>query len=400
MNSKELMELGEAKLVHTYNRFPVVLERGEGVYLYDADGKKYLDFGAGIAVFAFGYGNPYYGEALKDQIDRLIHTSNLFYNVPAVTAAARLTKLAGLDRVFFTNSGTEAIEGAIKLAEKYAWLKDQSKDHEIISMGRSFHGRSTGALSVTGNTKYQEAFSLIHGVRFAQYNNIQSVRELFSEKTCAIILETLQGEGGVRPVEKSFLQEIREICNERDILLILDEVQCGMGRTGKMFAWEHYGVKPDIMTLAKALGCGVPVGAFLASEKAAAAFVPGDHGSTYGGNPLACAAIGAVLDLFEKTDVLENVNRVGAYLEAGLKELAEQEADVLAWRGMGLIQGLELRETLSAGKICEKAVENGLILFTAEGNVLRFIPPLIISERDVDEMLRILKKTIREVKSR
>lgn len=294
--SKGYMDRAEQVLLHTYNRFPVVLERGDGVRLYDVDGKEYLDFAAGIAVFALGYNNQKYNQALKDQIDKVIHTSNLFYNVPMTEAAEKLVKATGLSRVFFTNSGTEAIEGAIKVARKYAYLKDGSTDHEIIAMENSFHGRSLGALSVTGNTHYQEPFKpLIGGIRFARFNDLDSVKAQLTEKTCAVILETVQGEGGIYPADPEFLAGVRKLCDERDILLILDEIQCGMGRTGTMFACQDYGVLPDVMTCAKALGCGVPVGAFVLNEKtAAASLVPGDHGTTYGGNPLACAAVSKV----------------------------------------------------------------------------------------------------------
>ena len=268
--SKEYMDRAENAVLHTYNRFPVVLERGEGVRLYDLDGKEYLDFGAGVAVFALGYGNKAYNQALKDQVDKLIHTSNLFYNMPMTEAAEKLLKASGLSKVFFTNSGTEAIEGAIKAARKYAWLRDGSTDHEIIAMKHSFHGRSLGALSVTGNAHYQEPFKpLIGGIRFADFNDLDSVKEQITEKTCAIILEPVQGEGGIYPASREFLQGLRSLCDEKDILLILDEIQCGMGRTGSMFAYQDYEVEPDIMTTAKALGCGVPVGAFVLNEKTA-----------------------------------------------------------------------------------------------------------------------------------
>ncbi len=285
----DYMEAAEAHVLHTYNRFPIVLEKGDGVYLYDTDGKKYLDFAAGIAVFGLGYHYPGYDEALKEQIDKVIHTSNLFYHVPLADAAGKLAKASRMSKVFFTNSGTEAIEGAIKAARKYAYLKDGSTDHEIVSMNHSFHGRSVGALSVTGNFHYQEAFRpLMGGVKFADFNDLDSVKAQVNEKTCAVILETVQGEGGIYPAEKSFLEGVKALCEEKDILLILDEIQCGMGRTGSMFAWQEYGVEPDIMTCAKALGCGIPVGAFVLNEKtAAASLVPGDHGTTYGGNPLA-----------------------------------------------------------------------------------------------------------------
>lgn len=393
---KEYIEEAEKALLHTYNRYQIVLDKGEGVYLYDIEGKKYLDFVAGIAVFALGYHNQAYNDALKAQIDKLIHTSNYFYNVPAVEAAKRLKAVSGMDRVFFTNSGTEAVEGAIKAARKYAWLKDGSTDHEIIAMEHSFHGRTMGALSVTGNPHYREAFEPgIGNIRFAQLNQIESVRECVNEKTCAIILETVQGEGGIYPAEESFLKELRALCDEKDILLILDEIQCGMGRTGYMFAWQKYGVKPDIMTTAKALGCGVPVGAFLMTEKVgAASLAAGDHGTTYGGNPLVCAAINKVLDLFEENHIIENVGRVAPYLEERLDVLCEKYDFVETRRGAGLLQGLVFSRPVSP--IIKRAMDKGLILINAGTNIIRFVPPLIITKENVDEMIEILDKCLSE----
>lgn len=392
MKTKEYIDIAEKNLLHTYNRYQIVLEKGDGVYLYDTDGKKYLDFAAGIAVFAFGYGNKVYNDALKEQIDKIIHTSNLYYNIPATVAAERLVKISGLDRVFFTNSGTEAIEGAVKTARRYAYDKDGTTDHEIIAMKHSFHGRSMGALSVTGNDKYQEPFKpLIGGVKFAEFNNLDSVKELVTDKTCAIILEPVQGEGGIYPATEEFIKGVRKICDENDILLIFDEIQCGMGRTGKMFAHEYYGVKPDVMTLAKALGCGIPVGAFLTTEKAAA-LKPGDHGTTYGGNPLATAAINAVLDLFENTDILSNVNEVSAYLESELDKLVDEFDCVKGRRGKGLMQGLILNKP--ANDVILKAMDEGLLVISAGAEVLRMVPPLIITKENVDEMITILRKAL------
>ena len=392
--SKGYMDRAEQVLLHTYNRFPVVLERGDGVRLYDVDGKEYLDFAAGIAVFALGYNNRKYNQALKEQIDKVIHTSNLFYNVPMTEAAEKLVKATGLSRVFFTNSGTEAIEGAIKVARKYAYLKDGSTDHEIIAMENSFHGRSLGALSVTGNTHYQEPFKpLIGGIRFARFNDLDSVKAQLTEKTCAVILETVQGEGGIYPADPEFLAGVRKLCDERDILLILDEIQCGMGRTGTMFACQDYGVLPDVMTCAKALGCGVPVGAFVLNEKtAAASLVPGDHGTTYGGNPLACAAVSKVFDLFEEDHILEHVREITPYLEEKLDALVDKYDFIAARRGKGLMQGLVL-EGKPVGEVISRAIENGLLVISAGGNVLRMVPPLVIGRDDVDEMIEKLEKS-------
>ena len=396
MNTKQIIEEAESNLIHTYNRYQIVLDKGDGVRLYDTDGKEYLDFGAGIAVFALGYNNKEYNDALKAQIDKLVHTSNYFYNEPAAKAAKALSAASGMDRVFFTNSGTEAVEGAIKLAKKYAYLKDGSTDHQIIAMEHSFHGRSMGALAVTGNKHYQEAFGpMIPGIRFAQFNNLDSVKELVNDKTCAIIFETIQGEGGVYPAKKEFIEGVRKLCDEKGILLILDEIQCGMGRSGSMFAYQQYGVKPDIVTSAKALGCGVPIGAFMATEQVAKALVPGDHGTTYGGNPLACAAAVEVFRLFEKLNVTDNVKNVGKYLETQLKNLVEEYDIVKAQRGMGLIQGIEL--TVNPKDVIAKCLDNGLILFSAGTNVIRFVPPLVITREDVDQMMARLKKVLDEV---
>lgn len=382
--------------IPAYSRFPIVMEKGEGVTLYDTDGKKYLDFCAGIAVFAFGYGNKEYNDALKEQIDKLIHTSNLFYNVPVKDAAQKLVTASGMDKVFFTNSGTEAIEGAIKLAKKYAYNKTKTADHQIISMNHSFHGRSLGALAVTGQPKYQKAFGpMMEGVVFAEFNDLDSVKALVNDKTAAIIVEPVQGEGGLYPAEQEFLEGIREICDANDILLIFDEIQCGMGRTGTMFAWQGYGVKPDIITSAKALGCGVPVGAIAAVKKAADAFEPGDHGTTYGGNPFAAAAVSKVFDLFESQDLLVHVNEVSAYLEEKLEKLVNQYDFVTERRGKGLMQGLELNKPVKDYIV--KAQDKGLIILSAGPEIIRFVPPLIISKENIDEMIQILKECFDEL---
>lgn len=397
MEKQEYINIAEQELLHTYNRFPVVLDHGKGVYLYDTDGKEYLDFAAGIAVCALGYGNEEYGNSLKEQVDKLLHTSNLYYNTPVIEAAQKALKSSGMDRIFFTNSGTEAIEGAIKAAKKYAYTRDGHAGHEVIAMEHSFHGRSIGALSVTGNAHYQEPFEpLMPGVKFAKYNDLDSVKALITDKTCAIIMETVQGEGGIYPAQSEFIEGGRALCDEKDILLILDEVQCGMGRTGKMFAWQHYGVKPDIMCCAKALGCGVPVGAFFMTQRVAdKSLAPGDHGTTYGGNPLVGAAVSAVFDLFEKNRILEHVNTVAPYLEKKLDELVAKYDFLTARRGKGLMQGVV--STLPVGKISTKALEHGLIVITAGSDVLRFVPPLVIEEKHVDEMIEKLEASLLEV---
>lgn len=385
------MTLQEADqhFIHTYNR-SVIFKKGEGMYLFDNQGKKYLDMGAGIAVSALGYSNEEYKQGLKDQIDKLIHTSNLYYTEPAIKAAEKLSAASGMDRVFFTNSGAEAIEGALKLARIYAHHKNPLCKGEIIAMEHSFHGRTMGALSVTGTKHYREPFEpLIGGVSFARYNDLESVRALVTKDTCAIILETLQGEGGIHPADPAFIRGIRELCDTYDIALILDEIQCGMGRSGKMFTYEHYGIRPDIMTSAKALGCGVPVGAFAATEKFAEAMSPGDHGTTYGGNPLATAAVCKVFEIFEKENILDHVNEVAPYLAAQLKQLAQKHPDKIKdCRGLGLMQGIEL--TIPAGEVVAKALEAGVVLISAGTNIIRFVPPLVVEREHIDQTIQIL----------
>jgi acetylornithine/N-succinyldiaminopimelate aminotransferase len=390
MNMNQYIEQAEHDLLHTYNRYQIVWDKGDGMYMYDIEGKKYLDFVAGIAVFALGYNNKAYNDALKAQIDKVIHTSNYYYNIPAIEAAKKLKKISGMDRVFFTNSGAESIEGALKAARKYAYLRDGHTDHEIIAMNHSFHGRTMGALSVTGNPHYREAFEpLIGNIKFADFNDFESVKAQVTDKTCAIIFETVQGEGGIYPATEEFLKSVRQLCDEKDILLILDEIQCGMGRTGYMYAWQKYGVKPDIMTSAKAVGCGVPVGVFMMTEKVAQhSLTSGDHGTTYGGNPLACAAVSKVIDLFEEMNILDNVNATGAYLYEKLDEIAAKHDYVKSHRGIGLIQGLECNGPV--GEIINKAIEKGLLLINAGTNIIRFIPPLIATKEDVDNMIEIL----------
>ena len=397
MNKQEYIDTAEQELLHTYNRFSLVLDHGEGVYLYDTDKKAYLDFAAGIAVCALGYSNEAYKNALKDQVDKLLHTSNLYYNVPTIEAAKKALKASGMDRIFFTNSGTEAIEGAIKAAKKYAYTRDGHAGHEIIAMKHSFHGRSIGALSVTGNAHYQEPFApLMPGVKFAEYNNLESVKELVTDKTCAVIMETVQGEGGIYPADPAFIEGVRRLCDEKDILLILDEIQCGMGRTGEMFAWQNYGVKPDIMTCAKALGCGVPVGAFFLTQRVAdKSLAPGDHGTTYGGNPFVGAAVSAVFDQFKACDILGHVKEVAPYLEQRLDELVEKYDFLVTRRGKGLMQGVVCK--LPVGKVAAAALEQGLIVITAGADVLRFVPPLVIEKQHVDEMIEKLEKALLSV---
>ena len=393
---KKYIDKAENYILKTYNRYPVVLDRGEGVYLYDLDGKKYLDFAAGIAVFALGYGNQEYNDALKAQIDKILHTSNLYYNQPAIEAAEKIVESSGMKKVFFTNSGTEAIEGALKVARKYAYNKDASKEYEIIAMNHSFHGRSQGALSVTGNSKYQAGFVPKDCVAvFADFNNLEDVKYKITDKTCGIICEVVQGEGGIYPADPEFLKGLRALCDEHDILLIFDEVQCGMGRCGSLYAHDLYGVKPDVMALAKALGCGVPVGAFVVGEKADGALVPGDHGTTYGGNPFATAAVSKVFDLFEKLNLVDHVNEIGAYLSEKLDELTVKYDCIKEHRGIGLMHGLECE--MPVAPVITKAMDKGLIIINAGANILRFVPPLVIEKEHVDEMIQILDEVFAEL---
>ena len=390
--TEEYISRSENVILHTYNRFPVVLEKGEGVYLTDVEGKKYLDFGAGIAVFALGYHYQDYDEALKNQIDQLIHTSNLYYNVPLMTAGEAVTKASGLSKVFFTNSGTEAIEGAIKAARKYAWNKDGCTDHEIIAMKHSFHGRSMGALSVTGNSHYQEPFKpLIGGIRFADFNDLESVKAQVTKKTCAIILETVQGEGGIYPATKEFLQGVKKICEENDILLILDEIQCGMGRTGSMYAWQEYGVEPDIMSLAKGIAGGVPMGAVVAKQEIASAFCPGDHGSTFGGSNLAVATSASVLSELVRGDYAAHAAEVGAYFAEQLAQVPH----VAEVRGSGLMLGCDLDDTVNdAHDVVAAALNAGFVINATGAHTLRFLPPLVCQKPDVDALIAALTKIL------
>lgn len=397
MSMNEQMNHAEESILHTYNRFPVMFDHGEGCYLYDTEGKKYLDFAAGIAVNALGYHYPGYDDALKSQIDKLTHISNLYYNEPMSEAGEKLIKASGLSKAFFTNSGTEAIEGALKAARKYSYTKygKEAGRFEIIAMNHSFHGRSMGALSVTGTEHYREPFEpLIGGVKFADFNDLESVKAQITDKTCAIIAEVVQGEGGIYPAQKEFLEGLRALCDEKDIILIFDEIQCGMGRTGYYFAWQSYGVQPDVMTCAKALGCGVPVGAFVLGEKAAAAsLVPGDHGTTYGGNPFVCAAVSKVFDIFEQDNILAHVQELTPYLEEKLDALVDKYPIVAARRGKGFMQGLVIEGT-TVGSVVTKALANGLLVISAGSDVLRLVPPLVITKEHINEMIEKLEKIL------
>ena len=391
--ANQYMQEEDDAILKTYNRYPVVLDHGDGAYLYDPEGKKYLDFSAGYAVSSLGYNNKEFNDALKAQIDKMIHTSNLYYNTTCGKAGEDLKKITGMYKVFFTNSGGEAIEGAIKTARKYAYTKKTGR-YEFIAMENSFHGRSMGAVALTGHKEYREPFEpVMPGVHFAIYNDLDSVKALVNDKTCAIILEPLQGEGGINLATQEFMEGIRKICDENGILMICDEVQCGMGRTGNMFAWQGFGVKPDILTMAKAIGNGIPVGAFAMTEEVAKySLQPGDHGATYGGNPLACTAVKTVIEIFEREDIVGHVNQVAPYLTKKLDELVDELDCVVRRKGKGLMQGIEITKPLA--EVNKKTIEEGLLIIQAQGNVIRFVPPLIVEEKHIDEMIEKLKRAL------
>lgn len=390
---EEHMKEMEEYLFHVYNRFPYVFTKGKGMYIYDETGKEFLDFGSGIGVMAFGYGDEEFSNAIKSQVDKLLHTSNLYYHSALLDAAKAVCKISKMDKVFFTNSGAEAIEGALKSAKKHANTIGK-KGQEIIAFNHSFHGRTVGAVSVTGTEHYREPFyPLMDGVSFADFNDIDSVKALVNDKTCAIIVEPVQGEGGIIPANKEFLKELRKISDENDLVLIFDEVQCGLCRTGYPYVWQKYGIRPDILCTAKALGAGIPVGAFLLTSKLAeSSLVPGDHGTTYGGNPLACAAVKASIDIMEKRDICAHVKLVSSYFEEKLDELVEKKENVLERRGFGFMQGLVLKNPVI--DTIKKNLENGLVTLSAGGNVLRLLPPLITQKEDVDKCINILERVL------
>jgi acetylornithine/N-succinyldiaminopimelate aminotransferase len=393
----DLYTRGENAFLKAYGRYDILLEKGEGVYLYDTNGKKYLDFYSGIGVNSLGHGYPPYVKALQKQIETLMHVSNYFYTPVSIEAAEAVKKATQLDAVFFCNSGAEATEGALKLARKYYYLKHGKADSEIISFHHSFHGRSTGSVKLTGNPHYQEAFGpLIEGVQYATLNDLQSVEAILNERTCAIIVEPLQGEGGLNPCQQDFLKGLRQLCDQHDICLILDEVQCGMGRTGTIMTYFQYDILPDIVCLAKGIGCGVPVGAFVANKKFAAAMQPGDHGSTYGGNPLVCAAVKTVFDIIEKENLLDHVQKMSQYLLKRLDELVSEFDIIQEHRGLGLMQGLVFDQDVKP--IVKALLDDGVIVVTAGTNVLRMLPPFIINEANIDEFIDKLKKILKNYK--
>lgn len=379
-----------------YGRFDVTFDYGKGVYLYDTNGKKYLDFYSGIGVNSFGYDYKPYTDAMTNQMHRLMHISNYFNSVEAIEAAEAVIKATKLNQVFFTNSGTEATEGALKLARKYYYEKHGKADSEIISLKHSFHGRSTGSVTLTGTPAYQKAFGpLIEGVKYGDINDLESVKKLITPRSAAIILEPVQGEGGVHVCSQEFMSGIRELCNEHDIVMILDEVQCGMGRTGTIMTYFQYGIMPDIVCLAKGIGAGFPMGAFVANKKVGDALKPGDHGSTYGGNPMAGCACKTVFKIIEEQKLLEHVQEISQYLGNKLDEVVNRYDFIKECRGLGLMIGLEFTHPVKP--YIQKALDKGLVLVTAGTNVIRMLPPFIIEEKDVDEMIKILIEVIEEV---
>jgi len=393
MKSEELIDLARRLLANTYRQAPLVLVRGEGVKVWDIEGREYIDFVAGIAVNNLGHCHPRLIEALQEQASRLIHVSNLYYIEPQIELARLLIEHSFADRVFFCNSGTEAIEGAIKLARRYSHQRFGPDRYEIICMEQSFHGRTMGALSATGQTKYQQGYHpLLPGFIFVPYNDLEAVERAITGKTCAIMVEPIQGEGGINLPDPSYLRGLREICQEHELLLIFDEIQTGMGRTGRLFAYEHYETTPDIMTLAKALAGGIPMGALLATETVMEAFTPGSHASTFGGNPLAASAALATLKTILEDGLLEHCQKIGTYFQQGLRRLAQKTPLIKEVRGKGLMLGLEL--TVPGAEVVDLCRQKGFLINCTMETVLRFVPPLIIEEREVEQLLEVLEEIL------
>ncbi|MBF0328541.1 MAG: acetylornithine transaminase [Nitrospirae bacterium] len=395
MEVKKIIEDSERYLMHTYNRFPIVLRKGRGMKVWGADGKEYLDFIAGIAVNILGHCHPKVVVAIQKQAQRLLHVSNLYHIEPQIKLAKLLVTHSFADKVFFCNSGAEANEAAIKLARKYSKDHDGHNRYEIIAAKNSFHGRTLATVTATGQEKFQKGFEpLMPGFKHVPFDDIDALNSAINKHTCAVLLEPIQAEGGVRIPKESYFQQVRQLCNEHNLLLILDEVQTGMGRTGKLFAHEHYGITPDIMALAKGLGGGVPIGAMLATEKVAASFQPGTHASTFGGNPLVCAAAIATFEtLMEDGFILDHCNRMGAYFQEKLKQIAEALPDkVVNIRGKGLLVGMEL--PFEGTVLVKSCMDRGMLINCTSGNVLRFAPPLIVEERDIDKLADVLEEVL------
>ncbi len=389
---KDFVLEGNRYLIGNYARYPVSFVRGEGVYLYDTEGKRYLDMLAGIAVNTLGHSHPELSKVICQQASKLIHTSNLFHIQPQIDVAKILVENSCLDKVFFCNSGAEANETAIKLVRKYFYDKGQPEKFEIITFTGGFHGRTIGSLTATAQPKYHEGFKpLLQGIRYAEFNNIKSLRESLSKNIAAVMFEFIQGEGGINLIDEKFLNEIKKISEERDLLIVVDEVQTGIGRTGKLFAYQHYDLCPDIITLAKGLGGGVPIGAVMAKDEIAKAFTPGTHGSTFGGNFLATSAAKVVLKNVLSEGFLKDVEEKGEYLKEELKKIG------LDPRGKGLMIGSTLSEKINAGEMAKRCLENGLIVGTAGGNTLRLVPPLIITKSQIDEGIEILSEVVKQM---
>jgi acetylornithine/N-succinyldiaminopimelate aminotransferase len=392
MTTEELITLSSRYIMSTYKPMPIVITRGLGVHVWDSDGKSYLDLVSGVAVCALGHSHPRVAEAVKKQVETLIHSSNLYYIENQILLARLLVENSPLDKVFFCNSGAEANEAAIKLARKYAY-KNMCGKYELISMRDSFHGRTLATVTATGQERFQEGFApLPDGFRYVPYNDLAALEKAVGEQTCGVLVEPIQGEGGVLIPSAGYLKGIRKICDEKGILMIVDEVQTGMGRTGTLFACEQEEVVPDMITLAKALGNGLPIGALLASERVAAAFVPGSHGSTFGGNPLVTAAAMATLETILDEGVLDNCRLVGGYFVARLNELKEKIEKIREIRGRGLMIGVEL--TVPGAAYVKKCMERGLLINCTNENVLRFVPPLILTKTDVDKAMTILEEVL------
>ncbi len=383
----KISDIGEKYVMHTYNRFPLTFVRGEGMYVYDDEGKEYLDFVAGIAVNSLGHNNKRLVAAISEQASKLIHISNLYYSEPQCLLAKKLAENGDLDKVFFCNSGAESIEAALKLARKYG---SKTGRQEIVTMIHSFHGRTFGAVTATGQSHYHEGFGdMLPHIKYAEFNNIDSVKAAVNENTVAILMEPVQGEGGIIPADKEFLHQVRKLCDEKDILLMFDEVQCGVGRIGTLFAYQHYNVVPDVMSTAKGIAGGIPCGIMMAKASVAESFAPGDHASTFGGNPLAAAAGNVVIDEL-LGGVLDNVREQGAYLEKRLDEIACKYDFIKERRGVGLMQGIELDRPVA--EYISRAIDNGLLLINAGKNVIRFVPSLIVEKKHIDKAMEILDK--------
>ncbi len=389
-----IVERGKEVVMNTYNRYPIAIEKGDGVYVWDNNGKKYLDFVAGIAVNSLGNNNEKLVKAISEQASKIIHCSNYYWNEPMVELAELLVKNTCFHKVFFCNSGAEANEGALKLSRKYANKYHASEGRfEIISMKQSFHGRTYAAITATGQEKYQEGLNpLMPGIHHVTFNDFSELENMVNDKTCAIILEPLQGESGIHPAEYEYLQKVRKLCDEKDLLLIFDEVQCGVGRSGYLCAYQYYNCEPDVLTFAKGLAGGVPIGALLTKQKVADAWKPGDHASTFGGNPLATIAGKTVITELLENGVLENVRKQGEYLTTKLNELKQKTNVIKEVRGFGLMQGIEI--TLEAAEVIKKAMDKGLLLASAGVNVIRFVPSLIVKEKEIDEMIDILYSSL------